>query len=120
MSEPLRSEDIGVLRAGWGYANIGDKISDLVLTRPVRWPWLAAFLGTLAGTLVLLGAAIVHLPVPHGGRHLGHQRARGLGLRHCQLRVVDRHRPCGHLHLGRAAAAAADGGARRSTASPKR
>ena len=50
------SRDIGVLRAGWGYASIGDKISDIVLTRPVRWPWLAAFLGTLAGTLVLLGA----------------------------------------------------------------
>ena len=53
---PTVSRDIGVLRAGWGYASIGDKISDLVLTRPVRWPWLAAFLGTLAGTLVLLGA----------------------------------------------------------------
>lgn len=50
------SRDIGVPRAGWGYASIGDKISDIVLTRPVRWPWLAAFLGTLAGTLVLLGA----------------------------------------------------------------
>ncbi|MDB5958535.1 NrfD/PsrC family molybdoenzyme membrane anchor subunit [Ramlibacter sp.] len=50
------SRDIGVLRAGWGYASIGDKISDLVLTRPVRWPWLLAFLGTLAGTLVFIGA----------------------------------------------------------------
>ena len=51
------SRDIGVLRAGWGYASIGDKISDIVLTRPVRWPWLAAFFGTLAGTLVLLASA---------------------------------------------------------------
>ncbi|MBC5784050.1 polysulfide reductase NrfD [Ramlibacter sp. USB13] len=53
---PIVSRDIGVLRAGWGYASIGDKISDAVLTRPLRWPWLAAFLGTFVGTLVLLGA----------------------------------------------------------------
>jgi Ni/Fe-hydrogenase subunit HybB-like protein len=56
MSDPVRSREIGVLHAGWGYASIGDKISDIVLTRPVRWPWLTAFLGTLAGTLILLGA----------------------------------------------------------------
>jgi Ni/Fe-hydrogenase subunit HybB-like protein len=50
------SRDIGVLRAGWGYASIGDKIADLVLTRPVRWPWLLAFFGTLAGTLIFVGS----------------------------------------------------------------
>jgi Ni/Fe-hydrogenase subunit HybB-like protein len=50
------SRDIGVLRAGWGYASIGDKIADLVLTRPVRWPWLLGFFGTLAGTLVFVAA----------------------------------------------------------------
>jgi molybdopterin-containing oxidoreductase family membrane subunit len=55
-SSPIRSRDIGVLRAGWGYASIGDKISDIVLTRPVRWPWLLAFLATLGGTVVFLGA----------------------------------------------------------------
>jgi Ni/Fe-hydrogenase subunit HybB-like protein len=48
------SRDIGVLHAGWGYASIGDKIADIVLTRPVRWPWLLAFFGTLAGTLVFV------------------------------------------------------------------
>lgn len=53
---PPTSSDIGVLRAGWGYASITDRIADLVLTRPVRWPWLVAFFGTFAGTLVLLGA----------------------------------------------------------------
>mgnify|MGYP001056065664 CR=1 FL=1 len=53
---PPTSADIGVLRAGWGYASITDKIADLVLTRPVRWPWLVAFFGTFLGTLVLLGA----------------------------------------------------------------
>ena len=55
-SSPIRSRDIGVLRAGWSYASIGDKISDIVLTRPVRWPWLLAFLATLGGTVVFLGA----------------------------------------------------------------
>jgi molybdopterin-containing oxidoreductase family membrane subunit len=54
--QPPVSRDIGVLHAGWGYASIGDKISDAVLTRPVRWPWLTAFLGTLAGTVIFVGA----------------------------------------------------------------
>ena len=47
MTSPPVSRDIGVLRAGWGYASISDKIADLVLTRPVRWPWL----GTGAASL---------------------------------------------------------------------
>ena len=53
---PPVSQDIGVLRAGWGYASISDKIADTVLTRPVRWPWVAAFAVTFAGTLVFLGS----------------------------------------------------------------
>ncbi len=53
---PPVSRDIGVLRAGWRYASIGDKIADAVLARPLGWPWLAAFLATLAGTLLLIGA----------------------------------------------------------------
>lgn len=55
-TSPIRSRDIGVLRAGWGYASIGDKISDLVLTRPLRWPWTLAFLATSAGTLVFVAS----------------------------------------------------------------
>jgi molybdopterin-containing oxidoreductase family membrane subunit len=50
------SKDTGVLRAGWGYASVTDKIAGLVLARPLRWPWLAAFCATLAGTLGYLGA----------------------------------------------------------------
>ncbi len=45
-----------MLRAGWGYASVTDKIAGLVLARPVRWPWLTAFLFTFAGTLMLFGA----------------------------------------------------------------
>jgi Ni/Fe-hydrogenase subunit HybB-like protein len=53
---PPVSKDIGVLRAGWSYASVSDKIADLVLTRPVRWPWMTAFLCTFAGTLIFMGA----------------------------------------------------------------
>ena len=56
MTSPPLSKETPVLRAGWGYASVTDKIAGLVLTRPVRWPWLTAFLATLAGTLVYLGA----------------------------------------------------------------
>ena len=42
-----------------------------------------------------------------GRRHLGHQRPGRLGLRHHQLRLVDRHRPRRHADLGDPAAAAA-------------
>ena len=55
-AQPPVSRDSGVLRAGWGYASVTDKIADLVLTRPVRWPWLLAFFGTLAGAIVFVGA----------------------------------------------------------------
>jgi molybdopterin-containing oxidoreductase family membrane subunit len=53
---PPISQDIGVLGAGWGYASVTDKIANLVLHRPVRWPWLTAYLFTFAMTLVFMGA----------------------------------------------------------------
>jgi molybdopterin-containing oxidoreductase family membrane subunit len=53
---PPVSRDTGVIRAGWGYASVTDKIAGLVLARPVHGPWLAAFLATLAGTTAYLGA----------------------------------------------------------------
>ena len=55
-TKPPVSRDIGVLRAGWRYASVSDKIADLVLTRPVRWPWLLAFFGTLTGTVVFVAS----------------------------------------------------------------
>src|SRR5437868_10838506 len=54
--DPPISKGIGVLREGWGYASVSDKIAGLVLQRPLRWPWLTAFLLTFAGTLVFFGA----------------------------------------------------------------
>ena len=47
------------------------------------------------------------LPVRDRHRHLGQQRAGGLGVRHHQLRLVDRHRPRRHADLGDPAPAAA-------------
>jgi Ni/Fe-hydrogenase subunit HybB-like protein len=55
-SQPPLSRDIGVLRAGWGYASVTDKISDIVLTRPVHWLWLLVFGIAFAITLIFFGA----------------------------------------------------------------
>ena len=55
-ASPLVSRDAGVLRAGWGYASVTDKIAGLVLARPLGGTWLAAFCVTLAGTLMYLAA----------------------------------------------------------------
>src|SRR5205085_9071857 len=45
MSTPL-------LAARWGYASITDKISDIVLHRPMHWVWALGF--GIAGTLTLV------------------------------------------------------------------
>jgi Ni/Fe-hydrogenase subunit HybB-like protein len=55
-SAPPVSGDSAVLRAGWGYASITDKIADIVLTRPVHWLWLLVFGVAFALTLVFFGA----------------------------------------------------------------
>ena len=46
-------------------------------------------------------------PAVHGNRDLGQQHPGRLGLRHHQLRLVDRDRPCRHADLGDPAAAEA-------------
>jgi molybdopterin-containing oxidoreductase family membrane subunit len=50
--QPPVSKDIGVLRAGWGYASVSDKISNIVLQQPASWRWIAAFLFTFTGALI--------------------------------------------------------------------
>lgn len=54
--QPPLSAGSPVLRPGWGYASVSDKISDIVLTRPVHWPWMTLFLVSFAGVLMLFGA----------------------------------------------------------------
>ena len=51
---------------------------------------------------------LARLPRADGRRHLGHQHPGRLGIRHHQLRLVDRHRPRRHADLGDPAAAAPD------------
>jgi Ni/Fe-hydrogenase subunit HybB-like protein len=54
--QPPQSRDIGVLRAGWGYASVSDKIAGIVLAGQFGWKWWSAFLFTFAGVLVFFGA----------------------------------------------------------------
>jgi molybdopterin-containing oxidoreductase family membrane subunit len=54
--QPPRSRDIGVLRAGWGYASVSDKIAGIVLAGHFGWKWWSAFLFTFAGVLAFFGA----------------------------------------------------------------
>ncbi|HZX33262.1 MAG TPA: NrfD/PsrC family molybdoenzyme membrane anchor subunit, partial [Rhodocyclaceae bacterium] len=56
-AQPPVSRDIGVLKGGWGYASISDKIADLVLTRSNHWSWWALFGITFAGTVTFFGAS---------------------------------------------------------------
>jgi Ni/Fe-hydrogenase subunit HybB-like protein len=77
LAEPLPAarEPIGaVLHGGWGYASIGDKISALVLERPLGWRWLLAFCATGLGTLAFLCA-------------IGYLFAEGVGIWGIQIPV---------------------------------
>ena len=76
-----------------------------MLRRPVTLGWLGGF-ALFFGLLNLLLFAVAYLFYPRR-RHLGHQHSGGLGLRHRQLRVVDRYRPRGNADFGDSAAAQA-------------
>ncbi len=67
--------------------------------------WFVGFGDRASRCCMLLLIAITYLFVARH-RHLGHQHPGRLGLRHHQLRLVDRHRPRRHADLGHPAAAA--------------
>ncbi|HYX65744.1 MAG TPA: NrfD/PsrC family molybdoenzyme membrane anchor subunit [Burkholderiales bacterium] len=48
--------EIDTRLAGWGYASVSDKISDIVLRRPTHWIWGAGFAATFLLTLAFFGA----------------------------------------------------------------
>ena len=49
--------------ARWGYASVTDKISDIVLHRPVHWIWALGFIAGHVGTLrALLVVPLLLLP----------------------------------------------------------
>jgi molybdopterin-containing oxidoreductase family membrane subunit len=54
-SQP-RSRDTPELRAGWGYADVSDKIAGIVLSGRFGWKWWSAFLAASAGVAALLVA----------------------------------------------------------------
>ena len=95
-----------VIGPGQTFDSVTDTITDVVLKRPIGLGWLAG----LAVGMTPAGhpGHGRHLPVPARRRHLGHRHPGGLGLRHHQLRVVDRYRPRGHADLGHSAAVQAD------------
>jgi molybdopterin-containing oxidoreductase family membrane subunit len=45
-----------MLHGTWGYASIGDKISAIVLERPLGWRWLTAFVAASVGVIVFIAA----------------------------------------------------------------
>jgi Ni/Fe-hydrogenase subunit HybB-like protein len=52
------SRDIGVLREGWGYASVSDKIAGIVLAEPFGWKWWSAFGLSFCGVLAFFGAMV--------------------------------------------------------------
>ena len=54
---PIDESHLPVLRGGYSYASISDKISDIVLTRPTHWGWIAGFV--LCSALLLLFIASI-------------------------------------------------------------
>jgi molybdopterin-containing oxidoreductase family membrane subunit len=56
MSTPERQADADVLRPGWGYASVTDKIAGIVLSGQFGWRWWTAFLVATAGVCALLAA----------------------------------------------------------------
>src|SRR4051794_36386356 len=58
--DPLDESRLKVLKGAYSYGSISDKISDIVLTRPTHWGWIAGFAFCSALT-VLFVAAIAYL-----------------------------------------------------------
>jgi len=55
-SDTLHSTGSEVLRPGWGYASVTDKIAGIVLTDRFGWRWWSAFLAASAGVFALIVA----------------------------------------------------------------
>jgi Ni/Fe-hydrogenase subunit HybB-like protein len=53
-TDSLQSRGSDVLRPGWGYASVTDKIANIVLTDHFGWRWWTAFLFASAGVFALL------------------------------------------------------------------
>ena len=98
MNLPWDTELEPWLEPGHTYASVTDKISSVVLTRPLGIGWLAGFALTFSVVMVLFVA--IGLADHQGRGDLGHQHSDRLGLRDRELRVVDWYRPRGHADFG--------------------
>ena len=92
-----------VIGPGYTFRSIADKISSITLMRHTPFGWWVGFGISFVFVLVML-YTIAYLLL--AASDLGHQHSGGLGLRHRQFRVVDRHRPRRHADLGHSAAVA--------------
>jgi len=55
-ADAVRSQDSPVLKAGWGYASVSDKIANIVLHGHFGWRWWTAFGIASAGVTAMIGA----------------------------------------------------------------
>jgi hypothetical protein len=109
---------VPVIAPGHSFSTVTDKISAIVLTRSTGLGWWFGF--GIAFLLVnVLLISLTYL-IAEGTGIWGVNVPVGWGLRDHQLRLVDRHRPRRHAHLGDSACSSSSRGARRSTGSPKR
>ena len=93
---------VPVIAPGHSYRSITEKLTDMVLTTHTPLAWFGViFVGF---SLLMVPDGVPRLPARQGHRHLGQQRPGRLGVRHHQLRLVDRHRPRRHADFGDPAA----------------
>jgi ferredoxin len=106
-----------IMAPGYTFGSVTDKISAIVLARKTPMGWWLGFGGVHAD------APAVRVPVLsgcHGHRHLGQQRADRMGVRHHELRLVDRDRPRGNDSSPRSSCCSNSRGEPPSTGSPRR
>ena len=101
-TKALLSRTPAVIEPGHTFESVTETIGHVVLSKrtPIGW-FLGFFIAFIL--LMVLNLTIGNLLIK-GHRHLGQQRSRRLGVRHHQLRLVDRYRPRRHADLGDSAA----------------
>jgi hypothetical protein len=87
-----RTGEYAVIAPGHNFKSVTQKIAGIVLTSNTPLGW---FFGLVVGGGVAMGVVIGDHP-------------RRMGIRHHQLRVVDRYRPRGNPYLGDPSALQAD------------
>ena len=92
-----------VIAPGHDFETVTETIAQIPLSKRTPLGWFVGFLDRASRCSTMLHMAH-RLPAAEGHRHLGQQHPGRLGVRHHQLRLVDRHRPRRHADLGDPAA----------------